>query len=736
MRALESLRELLESLGYTLVRELGRGGMGIVFLGRQVSLDRDVALKVVVDEQWATTAVLRRSKREVALLRSVSHPNLVRLLDALLEVTPPVLVLEYIEGGTTLESEIGVPLDRAMQLLLGILKALDHIHGLGIVHRDLKPSNVLIDRCGEPRLIDFGLARGATGDETRLTQQGQVVGTFSYMAPEQMEGKDAGPAADLYAWGLVAYELVSRRRVFSAASDRAVTPPMRFMGIIPDLAQAAPTVPTGLTALITGCLARDPARRTAVAAALVESLEEMSRELAGSEVRTASAGASSQARRRRALEATRTFVPPGLARPAGPGFPSRGWAAALTAVILGLLSLLVWRLPVRPAPASSPTSSGTASKVGREPRLEVRGSELVLGLEADEPAAGTVRWHENGGARTRRFGPARQLAIAVGGKALRNAERLEVSVDGHGKLDLVPLFSEHAQALEDRLTRVKLEPIVRRAAFLVGRKTPPGTIVGQIRALLPAGLTDELEALASSCRAWIAGTTQKTLRRRLLSGIYRLEVLNSYLERQGVEGATCASLLLPEAWRERHYVYGVQDSPRFKVRPSRDRHEPRLRFGGKTIDVKVARGNGVLIQEHWLGVTGGQPKNVTENLLPDRSEPAGFTRTEWGLEFRLEAREVDQSQELLFDIYMADPGDGVLWADVNGLLEVPFSKAPGAVGTHGRHTLDRDRQLPPDLLVHGTNRVVFKIRPHPGLIDTSPLWIGSFNVLLFGPELR
>ncbi|MBI4859771.1 MAG: protein kinase [Candidatus Riflebacteria bacterium] len=97
-----SLTTTLATNGYEIIEELGRGGMGVVYLGRQVSLDRMVAIKVVLDEGWASAAQLRRSKRELSLLKSLSHPNLVRMLDGLLEVSPPILVLEYIEGRATL----------------------------------------------------------------------------------------------------------------------------------------------------------------------------------------------------------------------------------------------------------------------------------------------------------------------------------------------------------------------------------------------------------------------------------------------------------------------------------------------------------------------------------------------------------------------------------------------------------------------------------------------------------
>lgn len=192
---------------FTLVGEIGRGGMGIVQLLWDQRLARYVALKRPppggVDQA--------RFEREARLLARLDHPGIVRVLDIQRDDRGLYFTMEYVEGDD-LKTRLGSgPLEeeRALRLVEGVADALAHAHEAGVVHRDVKPSNILLDGAGRPRLADFGLARPLEGDDSGVTLQGQLIGTPAYMAPEQARGDVVGPAADVFALGGVLYELLA-----------------------------------------------------------------------------------------------------------------------------------------------------------------------------------------------------------------------------------------------------------------------------------------------------------------------------------------------------------------------------------------------------------------------------------------------------------------------------------------------------------------------------------------------
>ncbi|MBI4864355.1 MAG: serine/threonine protein kinase, partial [Candidatus Riflebacteria bacterium] len=628
------LRDTLAAHGYRLVSELGRGGMGAVFLARQLSLDRDVAIKVMSDAGAMCPAALRRLGRELGLLKDLSHPNLVRFLDAFLDGAVPIFVLEHISGSRMLDSEIGAPLERALHLLTGVLEALEYIHGRGIVHRDLKPANVLIDSTGDPRLIDFGLARSATEEETRLTRTGQVIGTLSYMAPEQMEGGEGIAASDVYSWGLMAYELLCKRAVFtSAAAEPRVTPVMRFVGAIPVLSTMALGAPSDLVGVVMRCVDRDPKARPESAAALLRELEAIAAR-GTREARDARSLARHPERQaRRVLESTRTMAPPVELRK--PGRVDRtAWSIGL--IIAGIAigcagSLALWRTaPVaRPLLASARATADAAPRGHRDPRLIARGSELWLAIESSEPVSGAVRWREQGLGKEQPFGRAVPVSVAVGGATFRHAEQMEVTVGSRNRIDLVKLFEPHARQLERNLGLVKPDQLIRRAAALVAGKTAPDRVPRLLTDLLPRSLPQEIQRAVPLCSQWIRGTTDLVLRRKLLAGIYRLEVVNAYLERHGVGEVVCASELLPERWREHHYTYGSKEHLLFEQLPHHEWVEPpTMWMDGKAMSGFVAWGSGIFVENHILAVTGGQQPSVSEQLMPTPRNSA-FLRAEW-----------------------------------------------------------------------------------------------------------
>src|SRR6185312_8505284 len=206
---------------YRIDELLGEGGFGVVFQANQLALDRPVALKLLRPQAFSEDS-LARFQREALIFQRLDHPNIVRLLDFGNDGPngSPYLVFELLHGRTLeamLRARGPLPPARIVRVVSQLLKALMEAHAQGVVHRDLKPANVFLsDFQGEPdfvKIIDFGLAKGE-GART-LTQQGGVVGTVAYMAPEQADGRAVGPPADLFAVGLVLSEMASGRPVFA-----------------------------------------------------------------------------------------------------------------------------------------------------------------------------------------------------------------------------------------------------------------------------------------------------------------------------------------------------------------------------------------------------------------------------------------------------------------------------------------------------------------------------------------
>jgi eukaryotic-like serine/threonine-protein kinase len=191
---------------YRLERKLGSGGMAIVWLARDTKLDRHVAIKILSDVLSAAPGFRERFDREARTAANLSHPNLVRIYDYGSEEDRPYLVMEYVDGETLAERTArgGLDEEAGERLARELLGALSVIHAAGVIHRDVKPSNVLLDRGGQAHLTDFGIAQ--TGDGTRLTETGHVIGTRGYMAPEVLEGGDATARSDLYSAGVVLEE--------------------------------------------------------------------------------------------------------------------------------------------------------------------------------------------------------------------------------------------------------------------------------------------------------------------------------------------------------------------------------------------------------------------------------------------------------------------------------------------------------------------------------------------------
>src|SRR3954454_373177 len=192
---------------------LGRGGMAAVYLAHDERLDRAVAIKRLHAESPDDTA--RRFAREAKLGASLNHPNLVWVFDTVADEEGVLIVMEYVKG-TTLARELEAgPLrpQRAVEVISGVATALDHAHEHAVVHRDVKPANVLLGANGAVKLADLGIATAA--EHTRITRSGVVLGTASYMAPEQLEGRRPTPASDIYSLATVSFEALTGRKAGS-----------------------------------------------------------------------------------------------------------------------------------------------------------------------------------------------------------------------------------------------------------------------------------------------------------------------------------------------------------------------------------------------------------------------------------------------------------------------------------------------------------------------------------------
>ena len=206
---------------YRLVARLARGGMSEVFVAHDDLLDRDVAVKALRGD----TGDPRRFEEEIRLLARLDHPGLVKVFDVGEDDDQPYVVMELV-GGTTLAELIGRgEIDPALvrSFAIDLADSLAYLHRVGVVHRDVKPSNILLDEHGRARLADFGIARLV--DSTRLTVTGVVMGTPGYVAPEQIEGHECGPAADVYSLGLVIIECLTGRRPFAGSGTEVALAP-------------------------------------------------------------------------------------------------------------------------------------------------------------------------------------------------------------------------------------------------------------------------------------------------------------------------------------------------------------------------------------------------------------------------------------------------------------------------------------------------------------------------------
>jgi WD40 repeat protein/predicted Ser/Thr protein kinase len=266
--------DLPEIAGYEILCELGRGGMGVVYKARQLGLDRVIALKMVLAGAHAGLQERARFRREAEAVARLQHPQIVQVHEVGEEAGRPYFAMEFLEGGSLAQKLGGNPLAarQAAEVVQRLARAVHYAHQRGVVHRDLKPTNVLLAADGTEKVTDFGLAR-RLDQGTGRTRTGDVLGTPSYMAPEQASGKshEIGPAVDIYGLGGVLYDLLTGRPPFEAATPWETVHQVLAEELVPPT-RLQPRVPRDLETICLKCLQKEPRQRYASAAALADDL--------------------------------------------------------------------------------------------------------------------------------------------------------------------------------------------------------------------------------------------------------------------------------------------------------------------------------------------------------------------------------------------------------------------------------------------------------------------------------
>ncbi|MBP1619234.1 MAG: serine/threonine protein kinase, partial [Acidobacteria bacterium] len=280
---------------YEIVAQIGAGGMGVVYRARDISLGREVALKVLPAELALDPQRLSRFEREATTLAALDHPNIVTIFSVEEADGIHFLTMQLVQGHTLAEliPARGMPIGQLVPIAIGIANALAAAHGRGVVHRDLKPRNVMVTGDGQVKILDFGLAKlrqetGRAGEVTTLgasemTAHGVILGTTAYMSPEQAEGRPVDQRSDLFSLGVVLYEMATGRVLYEMATGRRPFQGDTAMALLsailkdtpPPPCEVNPVVPEPLGRVITRCLAKQLDRRYQSALDLRNDLEEL-----------------------------------------------------------------------------------------------------------------------------------------------------------------------------------------------------------------------------------------------------------------------------------------------------------------------------------------------------------------------------------------------------------------------------------------------------------------------------
>ncbi|HKV63681.1 MAG TPA: protein kinase [Candidatus Acidoferrum sp.] len=269
---------------YEIIRLLGQGGMGAVYQARDQELERQVALKVIRADMAANPELLRRFKQELILARQITHKNVIRIFDLGQADGFKFITMEYIEGEdlqALLKQRKKLEPADAAKIIAQVCRALEVAHAEGVVHRDLKPQNIMLDKTGRVYVMDFGIARSTLASS--MTQTGALIGTPDYMSPEQAKGQTVDARSDLFAVGIIFYEILSGQSPFNADTTmgklwKRTSEPARPLG------ELDKTIPQPLSEIVKKCLEIDPEKRFASATELLHAIEDWQGPGAGTRV--------------------------------------------------------------------------------------------------------------------------------------------------------------------------------------------------------------------------------------------------------------------------------------------------------------------------------------------------------------------------------------------------------------------------------------------------------------------
>jgi serine/threonine-protein kinase len=314
---------------YEVIRELGHGGMGKVYLARNVLSDRIEAMKVVLPDLAGRSEFVARFMREIKTLASLDHPNIAALRTAFTAGDQFVMIMEYVEGITLSDrlEQSRIPTADALNYIEQVLSALSYAHSRHVIHRDIKPANMILTPQGVVKLMDFGLARSA--DEVGLTVTGATLGSLDYASPEQVQSLPTDERSDLYSVGVSLYQMVTRQRMFSATSSFAIMQ-AQVKEIPRPPADIVAALPAGLSELIMKSIAKNPAERFQTADEFHQALSRVSTEAHESQS---------------AAAVTPTIAVPAMIPPRGdPGFtvqPSSGPASSINRSLLLIVGVVL-----------------------------------------------------------------------------------------------------------------------------------------------------------------------------------------------------------------------------------------------------------------------------------------------------------------------------------------------------------------------------------------------------------